>query len=285
MGAVGGNGTATTEIRLTELLGRRVVGPGGLPLGRLADVTTHLAAGDAVVDDVVVRDGRTSRVVPWAEVRSIDGVVELTGPAPGDTGATGAPTHGLLLARDVLDTQVIDLDGRRLARVGEVVLRPTPSGRLAIDSVDTGFGAVCRRLGFTRLGRRLGERTVQWSDLHLTSTQGHAVQLASPAATLHRLDAGGVGLLLDAVDTWSAVDIVRGVHPDVAAGALAASHPATTGRVARHLRGTELRGFLDRLPSADAERVAAQVRRHPTVRRLRRHDGWRRRVPTRRSGA
>lgn len=281
-------GRDAREIRLSDLVGTPAISSTGSRLGTVTDLTLRLGDGDAIVDRLLVRPTRGRLVaVGWDQVESTDGAKVVLGPDA--VAATIASSHTptladdeLLLARDVLDTQVVDLDGRRLARVGDVILGRTSGGRLAAVAVDTGFGSVCRRIGARRLSERLGERGVPWRSLHLTSARGHRVQLATPTSTLHRLDGHEVGLLLDAVPTTSAVDIIRTVHPDVAAAALVASHPHTAARVVRSLPDHQVGELLDRLPRHLAERLGRHRAAAPT-RRLLRHDGWRRRVPAHRA--
>jgi hypothetical protein len=44
----------------------------------------------------------------------------------------------LLLAQDVLDTQVVDLVGRRLSRVSDVFITAGPDSKLEVAAVDVG---------------------------------------------------------------------------------------------------------------------------------------------------
>lgn len=279
------------EIRLGDLVGTPVVSSTGTPVGRVVDLTLRLGDGDATVDRLQLRGPRRRQaLVEWDEVASVgpDRVVLRPDAVVLPTSASQSPNLAddeLLLSRDVLDTQVVDLDGQRLARVGDVILGRTDEGRLAAVAVDTGFGAVCRRIGARRLARRFDERAVAWNSLHLTSARGHVVQLTTPAATLHRLDATEVGLLLDAVTTTSGLDIVRVVDPDVAAAALVASHPHTAARLVRSLHEPEVTEILRRLPRHHARRLADHRAAGPPERRLLRHAGWRRRVPARRDDA
>lgn len=60
------------------------------------------------------------------------------------------PRTALLLGRDVLDTQVFDIAGKRLARVGDVRLEED-QGTLRAVGVEVGVGAVMRRLGLLAL--------------------------------------------------------------------------------------------------------------------------------------
>ena len=90
-----------------------------------------------------------------------------------------------------IDTQIVDVVGQRLARVADVVLTRTADDRLELVGAEVGFGGVLRRLGLRRLAARDGEDCVAWTDLHLTSERGHAVQLATPRSAVHHLDAAG----------------------------------------------------------------------------------------------
>ena len=53
----------------------------------------------------------------------------------------------LLLVRDVLDTQIIDVVGHRVSRVSDVVITHRADGRLEVVAVEVGSAAVFRRLG------------------------------------------------------------------------------------------------------------------------------------------
>ena len=98
----------------------------------------------------------------------------------------GEEPSDLLLARDVLDSQIVDIEGRRIARVGDVELA-RETDELRCVAVDTGLGAIARRFGLRRLAERLSSGSVAWSDMHLTADPGHQLQLESPAAGIHRL--------------------------------------------------------------------------------------------------
>ena len=86
----------------------------------------------------------------------------------------------------MLDAQVVDIAGRRLARVGEIELALRGSELRAV-AVDVGLAPVARRLGLRRLARRLPSESIGWEGLHFATGRGHHVQLASPAAAVHRL--------------------------------------------------------------------------------------------------
>ena len=231
---------------LSRLIGQQVSTPDGRAVGRLADLTVRLGGNGSphLVHRLVLRapDGRRA-LLPWAAVEQfhVGRVVAATVPTatapaePSGGGRLALESDEILLKRDVLDTQIVDVAGQRLARVADVLLSRTASGALEAVGVEVGFAGVLRRL---RLGgRTVGADMVAWSDLHLTSERGHQVQLATPRAAVHRLDARGLAALVSRVDVDSADEILASRDPQVAAEAVRVMHPGVAQRIRRRSAG------------------------------------------------
>lgn len=227
---------------LSRVTGQRVCTPDGRTVGKLADLTVRLDSGQPdhqIVERLVVRlADRRAAVLPWTAVDHFTGERVMVGAAPAAVdGSLALQPDELLLKRDVLDTQIVDVVGQRLARVADVLLGRTPDGRLEVLGVEVGFGGVLRRLGLGRA--RNGDDIVAWSDLHLTSDRGHAVQLSTPRAAVHRLDARRLAAVVSRVDVDTANEILAARDPQVAAEAVRAMHPDIAERIHRRspLRG------------------------------------------------
>lgn len=268
---------------LTHLIGRRVQSADGRPVGRLADVSVRLHADPPVVGRMVVtRRNAATLVLPCAfavvereHVRLSVGPEELEGFAAAVSEAL-APDE-ILLKRDVLDTQIVDVVGQRLARVADVLLSRTPAGHLEVLGVEVGFGGVLRRL---RLGGgAVGEDMVAWSELHLTSDRGHQVQLRTPRAAVHRLDARGLAALVSRVDTDSATEILAAEEPAVAAEAVRSADPDLGERVLRAMPAIEASRIVAAMPAEHARRWRSRLAHGPALlgRRFLRSGVWARR--------
>lgn len=265
----------------------------GRVVGRVLDLTARVGSEHPVVHRVVVGHGRRPRyLLPWATIESYErsgvrlrdvGPLEPMAVAPG---RLPLADDELLLIRDVLDTQVVDVAGHRLARVADILLTRLPDGRLELAAVDVGLRAVVRRLALARLGRRLPERAVDWRDLHLTSDRGHDVQLATKAAAVHRLDAHELAELLTRLDLDNATAVLRHVGPARAAAAVARTHPEVGGRLMLALEPEHAATVVGSLPSESAGPYQQVLRTRPRQRRarLRRWAGWRLRRPGVRAG-
>jgi sporulation protein YlmC with PRC-barrel domain len=164
---------------LSDLVGRRVSGADGKSCGRLRDLGISLDEASPRITCVVVGK-RGTPVLARGPVR-VDGVGNVT-PHSFPEGAVE-----LLLRRDVLDHQVYDVRGRRLTRVGDVVL-DQKGETLTVAGIDSGAAAILRRIGLQRLTGRHRPLVASWQELHLLSGPGHRVQLQLPWAAVHRLD-------------------------------------------------------------------------------------------------
>lgn len=289
--------------RFTEVVGRPVLLADRTRLGTLVDLTVHLPSAPTVGDPTapsglpierlaVGHRQAIAHLVPWTAVDRIDDGSIILGDRYEAT--SGVPGHRagvddaladdeLLLGRDVLDTQVVDLEGRRLARVADVALGTRSDGRLEALAVDVGFGAVCRRLGLRRLADRLGDAVVAWPDLHLTSARAHRVQLAGPRGAIHRLSSAELSEIVGRLTVEHGAAVLAAVPADRAAEALVATRHDTRHRLLHALPPEHADDVVAHLDATDAEhahrfrQVLAGDR--PLPRRLGRHAGWRRNGP------
>jgi hypothetical protein len=271
---------------LSLQLGQPVHSSDGVHIGRVVDVTVLYDVAHPSVHRLGIGSGRRIRyLLPWRLTQienhhKVSLVVDRT-----SLSAYASPVdpsledHELLLARDVLDTQVVDLAGHRLSRVSDVLLVARSDGLLEVAAVDVGAGSLLRRMGFHRLGDRFAPVAVDWADLHLTSRRGHVVQLATATTGVHRLHASELAELLARLSTDKAVDVVRAVHPARSAAALHASHPELGHRLLHTLAPHEVRRLIEAAPPALARRLAELHASPATRRRQLRTSGWRVRRP------
>lgn len=269
-------------LRLTVETGQPVHDADGRSLGVVRDLTVRITGEHPPIEHLVI--GRSDRrLIAWHDVASFEHtVVHLrpgARPVPFDASPSPVAADELLLVRDVLDTQIVDVVGRRVQRVGDVLLVRTDGGRIEAVAVDVGPAPVLRRLGLRTRADRMREQAVDWRDLHLTSARGHAIQLAVPSAALHRLDERELAHLIALLATGLAADVVATVPPERAAAALDASHPEVGARVALALSDAAAGPVLEEMPHDAAHHLRGLRRDRAVRRRFERGRGWRRYLP------
>jgi CBS domain-containing protein len=143
---------AFTEGFISELVGRRAT-INDLPIGKVTDFV--VGKPDAVfpqVDGLVIKTSQGLRFAPMETVADVDrnGTVALTmapkEPAPPEQ-------EELYLVADLLDKQIVDVDGRKVVRINDIEVA-NANGRLRVVAADVGFAGLLRRLGLRSFGKR-----------------------------------------------------------------------------------------------------------------------------------
>ncbi len=236
-------------IALADRLGSRVATESGTQLGRLRDMGARLAEPYPRVASLRVGDRRASRLVAWTDVRSFETDPIVVGAAPEE----GGEEHDeLLLKRDVLDAQIVDVAGRRVVRAADVELEARADGELWVAGVDVGSAALIRRLGLRRLAARRRPESLDWRDLHVASGRGHELALAVPASGVHRLRPSELAQVIAALPVARSTDLLERVEPERAARALAAARPGLGGRLVGALEPDVAGSIVAAMPVDDA---------------------------------
>lgn len=256
-------------------------------VGRLVDATVVLSGGSPALHQLVIGGPRRPQyLVPASEVVSWDpkgfllagntnGLKEYRIDGRAGGGEIMLADEELLLDRDIMDSQVVDLSRRRLARVSDVLIAGADRA-LTVTAVDLGMGALLRRIGLVRVGGRMEPKLVPWADLHLASGRAHSVQLATDADGLQRLDPLAVAELVARLPTAPAVDLLLKVGPSRSARALDVSHDVHRRRLVRAMPAGEANRVAQE-SSGELARVLEAIRtdhKHKQ-RRFRRTSGWR----------
>src|SRR4051812_11076224 len=113
-------------LALTELLGATVYDATGVVCGRVREVALTPGEDRAKVSILIIRTRQGNRALPFTSISRINGGVRAQnslnewGPSEGVEGL-------FLLERDLLDQQVIDVNGRKVVRVNDVDLHQDTS--------------------------------------------------------------------------------------------------------------------------------------------------------------
>ncbi|MGA7322712.1 MAG: PRC-barrel domain-containing protein, partial [Candidatus Sulfotelmatobacter sp.] len=107
---------------LSELLGATVYDPSGAPTGRVREVTLAPQEDRTRIASLIVKTKSGNRVLPFSAISTIDANIH-TSTSPTDWPAANGAEGLFLLERDLLDQQVIDINGRKVVRVNDVELQ------------------------------------------------------------------------------------------------------------------------------------------------------------------
>jgi CBS domain-containing protein len=137
----------------------------------------------------------------------------------------------VLLARDVLDKQLIDVDGKRVVRVNDVQLIEA-ANEFRVTGADVSLQGLWRRLvpvGFVGTGRPV--EVIDWKDVGYLATDVGGVRLKSSADKLARLHPVEIARLAEALSYHHGSEIVEALDDEIAAETLEEMQATAQARI------------------------------------------------------
>ena len=179
---------------LSQAIGRPVLDANGDPLGKVDDLIVAVGDRYPPVTGLVVATDRRRIFLPWTQVARFDASgARLSTDRIDITKFQGRPNE-IQLRSDLLDKQIVDIDGRKVVRVNDLRLDEL-AGQLHLVAVDVGASGLIRRLGieggYRILARNLRlptpERYIDWEDVDPVETSIASIKLRVPHAGLTEL--------------------------------------------------------------------------------------------------
>src|SRR3954464_7959224 len=206
---------------LSQVLGRSILDLDGERVATLRDVIVRLGEDDhPPVTGFVARYRRRDFFLPRYRVSSFNGHGVKLNADILDLRPFERRESEVLLARDVLDKQLVDVDGKRVVRVNDVQIIEA-AGEWRVTGADVSLQGLWRRLapaGFA--GTRKAVEVIDWADVGYLATDAATVQLKSSSDKLARLHPVEIARLAEALSYHHGTEIVEALDDETAAETL-----------------------------------------------------------------
>jgi CBS domain-containing protein len=167
----------------------------------------------------------------------------------------------VLLKKDVLDRQLINVEGARLVRSNDIELARL-EGWWRVVGVDTGARGYIRRLLPRSLGRRIEAHSfVDWANVEPFTGHVPTVRLRVPHPKLHRLHPAELADLVEAASHSEGEEIIEAVggDPELEADLFEELEPGHQREFVEERSDFEIAGLLARMESDDAADLLAEL--------------------------
>ena len=215
-------------VSLAGILGRPVRNQAGQEIGRLEDVVARWADGQVYppVSGLLIRVGRRLAFVPASAIDRVGHAEVPLRSSRLDLRDVVRRSGEVLLARDVLDHQLVDVEGVQVIRAADLYLAEV-LGRIRLVGADVSTATLFRRLGPRRWRPRpTPDRVIDWAAIQPFSEptdDGEPGHPGAPETTnegLHRLRPGELADLLEDLRRDERRELLAALSPDEAADAL-----------------------------------------------------------------
>ncbi|HSW88471.1 MAG TPA: CBS domain-containing protein [Candidatus Saccharimonadales bacterium] len=160
------------------------------------------------------------------------------------------------IAEDLLDKQVIDINGKRLVRVNDIVLRQDE--KFSIKAIDIGFGGVLRRLG---LGNMFSIQTITlpWKFIEAFDYETGNVKISLSQSSLNNLHPAEVANILEDAGTKERLGMVHVLDAQQAASAIEEADEETQSAILEEVSGSKLKHIIENMHVSELVDVLSQV--------------------------
>jgi CBS domain-containing protein/sporulation protein YlmC with PRC-barrel domain len=257
---------------LSELIGATVYGSSGAAEGRVREVTLAPQEDRSRIASFIVKTKTGNRILPFSAVTAIDTNLH-TASKPSDWPTANGAEGQFLLERDLLDQQVIDINGRKVVRVNDVDLQVeslTQAGEtraiLRIQSVDIGVRGAIRRLlrglaphaALQLVLAKIPARTIPWTFVDLIETDpARRVKLKISHDGIAKLHPADIADIVENLAPAEREAVFQTLDEDVAAQTLEEVDPKVQKAIVESLDDERAAGIVEEMdPDAAADLLA-----------------------------
>jgi sporulation protein YlmC with PRC-barrel domain/CBS domain-containing protein len=269
----------------TEIVGLKVYDLKGRRIGRLADVALVPLIDPVRVDRYLVGGGWAWLTVRYDQVRSIslDGVRlrdEVLTPYHEDE-------YMLRIARDLLDQQIIDVNGHKVVRVNDVTFelrKENGCDVLGVLEVDIGIRSMFRRIfqgvlprtWIRRLQRPIPPNSIRWEfcnivepdpqrrlRLNISNVALENLHPADLADIVEELSPEERGAIFETIDSEVAADALSEVEPKMQASILESLETEKAAEIVEEMAPDEAADALAELEEETSEEILEEMNVEP----------------------
>jgi magnesium transporter len=251
---------------LSQAIGRPVLDAVGEPLGKVDDLIVAVGDRYPPVTGLVVATDRRRIFMPWSQVARFDASGARLSTDKIDITKFQGREDEIQLRADLLDKQIVDIDGRKVVRVNDLRLDDV-DGRLHLVAVDVGAAGLLRRLGieggYGILARNLHlptpERYIDWEDVDPVETSIASIKLRVPHAGLTELHPADLATIIDQLAPRDRAGVLAALDDEAAADAIEEMEPDTQVEVLEGLAPERAADILEEMSPDDAADLVADL--------------------------
>jgi CBS domain-containing protein len=262
------------EIYVADVLGKAVLDPTGEEIGRVNDLVVEAGSPYPRAAALLVEKGKRILYLPWAELNLFNRKVITSRRTEEELSEAPEAPERLLLKKDLLDKQIVDINGAKIVRVNDV--RLTGEGGVAyLTDVDVGAKGILRRLGVERRGdaffrairHPLESRLISWEFLQPLQSKLHPLTLSvsrDAVADLHPADLAQILSRMapeerqdffEKLDTETAAETLHELEPEVQADLIVEMDKEQAADILEQMPPDEAADLIGDLPAEKAQEI------------------------------
>ena len=257
--------TSQITFYLSQILGKNYISDDGTILGKIKDFLIDQSSlpgkeAEPVRPHVVaikVKKGTEIRILDFSsfEIKKFKRKLKITCLEVHDL-VPEAFTNCLWLAENILDKQIVDINGRKLVRVNDIRMVMIPAGTYAI-AVDVGMEGLLRRIGIDKPIQTLLDpfkadlpgKFILWDDIAAVDFSNANIKLSKSISRLNTLHPSDLADIIEDLDKASRTYIFAFLDEEQAADVLEEMEPHAQIQIVESLPLEKAADVLEKMPA------------------------------------
>ena len=243
---------------LTELLAKNVYDKDQQKLGKVKDVVISPNKTYPKIEAIKIKANGEFYFIPSSYIDSItETKVLLTTPLE-DVKQYPKQDSSIKLSRDILDRQVVDMEGSKIRRVNDVEIS-YKMGEYYIIGVDIGVNGLFRRLGMGKISKKIHpeDNIISWNDID--SLDFSNLKLKVSKKKLTRLHPADIAEIVDDLGISDSMSILNSLDDESAADAFEEISPEKQKTILTEMEEKEAADLVDEMSPDDAADLLASI--------------------------
>lgn len=256
-----------TTFYLSRVLARKVYAQSDEFIGKVKDILVEVESSKPQVIALKVKNGRKTELVDFADCKIIKIHNQYAFKCNKDYRIfQNSIENTMFLRTNVLDRQLVDIDGRKLVRVNDLRLATLASGTFVI-AVDVGLEGLFRRLGVAKPIKvlldlfkvTLPNKLILWDEVE-TVDFGHAgIKLSSPFSKLSTLHVSDIADIIEDMDSKMQVDVFASFDEEKAADVLEELETKAQIHVIESMTVEKAADVLEKMPADEVADILDEL--------------------------
>lgn len=250
---------------ISELIGKPVLDSRGEEIGRVKD---FFVVNGSVFPKVsaVLYGRRKSYVLPWDMVHLYNRRFFSAKISKSDRVPAQLTRQEILVKRDILDKQIVDINGAKVVRVNDIEFKEV-EGALTLFAADVGIRGIIRRLlsGQVRewwrkkgdAGKR--QNMISWSYVVPIQPKLNRLELTVPRQKVSQLLPQDLAEIMEQVSVNEREALFKSLDRDTAARTLSELEPGTQAKIVEKMGREEASDILEIMPPDEAADVLGDL--------------------------
>lgn len=240
---------------ISDFIKKTVIDAENKKLGKLKDVLVSSESPYPLIKSIIIeKPDKTQLNILGRHVYEVGKYIKLNAKSK-DLTEYQVKKQDIKLLQDVLDHQVVDIEGKKIRRVNDIKLSSNNSNYHVIG-VDIGINGILKRLGLKGIVKPLGVKSkdniIAWKDIDTLKSDYSRLKLKVPKQKIKKLHPADIADIVDQLGLNESLTIINSLDDESAADTLEEVSPERQVSLLEGMDNKRAAEILDEMSPDDA---------------------------------